>query len=65
MVLIFETEDQLNLKNVYFGVEGMQACISVDILYTNILKGWKQSPFLLISDKSFLNTCQWGEGRKK
>lgn len=49
----------MNLKNVYFGVEGMQACISVDILYTSVLKGWKKSPFLLIPHKSLLKTCQW------
>lgn len=59
MVLICETEDQINLKNVYFGVEGMQAYNSADILYTNVLKGWKKSPYLLISDKSLLKTCQW------
>lgn len=38
----------MNLKNVYFGVEGMQAYNSADILYTNVLKGWKKSPYLLI-----------------
>lgn len=41
----------MNLKNVYFDVEGIQACISVDILNANAFKGWKKSPFLLIPDK--------------
>lgn len=35
----------MNLKNVYFGVEGMQVCISVGILYTNVLKVGRSLPF--------------------